>query len=1187
MKLRRLSIDRMPGIDRPFELRDLGDGLNLIVGPNGIGKSQICSAVRALLWHERGIADNGLAARAIFGHEGDSWSVVRDGSLHAWQRDGVDVVAPALPGERLEGCFFLGLRDLLDDSDRAGRDLAGEIRRQMSGGFDLERVHRGFEKAVPARGGSRENKDLAAAESEIRQAERNQSEVERREGELESLEIRAAEAEQASKRKAVVQTALSSLGLEEDLWHRQHELDSLPNALANLDGKETARLDGLEEELLRKRSERQAAAAAVADSEASVEATRLGDAIDSATLATWRQRAEKLGELERNLEAARITHRVAFESVAQRWRSLGARSISQEQGELEEALDLDDGAQLFEFLRESEQLAMEIKLTEERLALLAGREFSDEDSKRLELLKRGVSPLREWLRAPALDRNEHATGFWPSRRVMLMAGSLLIVAGAFAEFVLPALAGTGGGLAVIGTGIGLAVAGLLLRIQSEAASDSGSTDWRSIAEQRYPEALEPPEKWRAEAVEDRLNQLEDDLSKLDANEKRARDRLVECAPLEQTLKGLEQRAVDLGVRRKTLLKEVGLDSLRTDFERVDLAQALGALRDETLEARAAEQTADALEEARNGVLEGLAAGLASLGESEGVDAAACRAGVHSLEERDRAFRAAKIDGAREEAARDRLDSEIERLEEGRSEVFSAAGIESRNRLELMRVLGDLPRYQALKLECADLKSRFDRATSDLASEGEAGLADRSRAELSDEQARLEGAAAGRDELIAQIAEIRQRARDAREGHVLEEAIASKGATLESLHDRRDEALAALAGQFLVDRIRHEHETNQMPRVLARARDRFGVFTHHRYELKVSPEDGGSFIAVEGASGRGLRPEQLSDGTRAQLILAARLAFAEEAEQGADLPIFLDEAMDHSDPERFHAIARSLAHMVMNDDRQIFYLSNDPTDVERFQNAFQEVGCKRLQSVDLGEIRGQASRVEGSQVLRIAPLAEVPSPGDRDAANYGAAIGVPSLDPRSDPRSHHLFYVLREDLSLLHELLTERIVTAGQWLNLSGAGTDFAKAVATRSAAGAQLGDRIALLETFCLAWREGRGKTVGRAELERSEAVTEKYLAGLVEIAGEFGGDASRLLAALRERKDSRLSGYRTKATEDLERFFEEHGYIDAKPILDLNEIVERALGTPAANRLSPGVAAELMHAWWSLSGESLPATHS
>ena len=53
MKLRRLSIGRLPGIDEPFGLEELGDGFNVIVGPNGIGKSSLCRAARSLLWGEQ------------------------------------------------------------------------------------------------------------------------------------------------------------------------------------------------------------------------------------------------------------------------------------------------------------------------------------------------------------------------------------------------------------------------------------------------------------------------------------------------------------------------------------------------------------------------------------------------------------------------------------------------------------------------------------------------------------------------------------------------------------------------------------------------------------------------------------------------------------------------------------------------------------------------------------------------------------------------------------------------------------------------------------------------------------------------------------------------------------------------------------------------------------------------------
>jgi hypothetical protein len=62
---------------------------------------------------------------------------------------------------------------------------------------------------------------------------------------------------------------------------------------------------------------------------------------------------------------------------------------------------------------------------------------------------------------------------------------------------------------------------------------------------------------------------------------------------------------------------------------------------------------------------------------------------------------------------------------------------------------------------------------------------------------------------------------------------------------------------------------------------------------------------------------------------------------------------------------------------------------------------------------------------------------------------------------------------------------------------------------------------------EGFGKKVGPEELEKSDAVTEKYFAAVVEVAAELDGDAGRLIAALRERKD-RLSGYRSKSAVEL-----------------------------------------------------------
>ncbi len=1169
MKLRKLSIDRLPGIDRPFELDRLGNGLNVIIGPNGIGKSRLCAAVRALLWPERRVKDGRLVASAVFEHENELWRVERDGSRYGWQRDGIDTDPPKLPGKRLDACFFLGLRDLLDDSDRAGRDLASEIRKQMSGGFDLDAVTRRLEEAVPVRIGSKESKALGSADSEIRKAERNQIEVARQEQELGSLKTDADRARNALQRLPHYNRAISLQTMRRDHAQRQSELGELPEALANLDGKEMERLDMLEGDLGRKRRDREDVRGALDDSRVAASDTRLTEPLDSALLDAWRLRAEQLGELERRLGQARENAAVAGKAASECRKALGSHTES------DAALVIDDDLDLFAFLRDSDQLAAKRMALQERLDLLAAGEFSDEDRRRRKLLKRAVEPLREWLRAPDPLEPARAVKLWPSRVHYFMAAAVLIAAGLGVLFLVPSLPF---GIIAVGMGIGLAAAGVLSRLRQ--ADNGDAPHPRRSAEARFPEAIDAPARWSAEAVTERLYRLDDELAQLDAIEKGSLYRAADRAQFEQSMCGLDEQGVLLEVRRRHLADRLGLDTaLQPDADMVDTTRALDASRAAQAVARGATASVKELEDQQKELFEPIAAFLADLDEPTPGDAASVRAGVESLRERHRTLLIAQADTTRETKRRDRLDDEITELEATKSALFRVAGVEAGDRIALTRRLDLLGRYRDLCRERDELATNIRHADEELGAAGEAALAALDLPKLTRERADLEEKSQHLESLNRQIGEISQSARSAREGHVLEDAIAKRMAVLSELGDRRDEALAAAAGKFLIDRVRTDHETNQMPRVLERAQHHFGVFTHERYRLKVAAADGGSFVAVDARSGGvGLRLDELSDGTRAQLILAARLAFAEEAEQGADLPLFLDEALDHSDPERFHAIARSLARMVVDDGRQVFYLGNDPTDVERFRAAFEAEGCDQLKTIDLGEIRGQAARIDRPEALRVAPLASVPSPVGESPESYGVAINVTPLDPNRDPVSQHLYYVLRDDLPLLHQLLQARIETVGQYLNLLRGGSALARESAGGSEVGAQLEARIALLETFCLAWREGRGRKVGRLELEESDAVSDRYLDAVVTVAAEFDGDAERLLDALRARKDPRFSGYRRNSVEELERFFIKQGYLDDKPILDETQILSRAIDTPAANQLSRENAAELLHEWWSLS---------
>ena len=54
MKVRKLSVNQLKRFTVPTQLAELSDGLNLVVGPNELGKSTLLDALRAVLFERHG-----------------------------------------------------------------------------------------------------------------------------------------------------------------------------------------------------------------------------------------------------------------------------------------------------------------------------------------------------------------------------------------------------------------------------------------------------------------------------------------------------------------------------------------------------------------------------------------------------------------------------------------------------------------------------------------------------------------------------------------------------------------------------------------------------------------------------------------------------------------------------------------------------------------------------------------------------------------------------------------------------------------------------------------------------------------------------------------------------------------------------------------------------------------------------
>ena len=128
-------------------------------GPNGIGKSSICRAVEGLYWEDRGPTRSASIA-GEFELDGETWRGEREGTHIRWQQGDGQNVSPNLPPSHNSRCFFLNLRSLIDPSRDGTADIASEIRRQMSGGFDLDEIASDLFTTVTGERGRRERSDF-------------------------------------------------------------------------------------------------------------------------------------------------------------------------------------------------------------------------------------------------------------------------------------------------------------------------------------------------------------------------------------------------------------------------------------------------------------------------------------------------------------------------------------------------------------------------------------------------------------------------------------------------------------------------------------------------------------------------------------------------------------------------------------------------------------------------------------------------------------------------------------------------------------------------------------------------------------------------------------------------------------------------------------------------------------------
>ena len=1198
MRLRRIAIRRLPGIPRPgFELDGFADGINVVVGPNASGKTSIPRAVRAALYGEE-LARESVDVEAVFalGDEGDEderdrrgdgngpgeglVQTARTGGALTWTRDGERIEAPALPEHRFVSCYTLHLEDLLAGDADTDADIARRLVREMAGGYDLDAARRECGFSVPPRAGQTEANEVSSAESDLRRRQARYQDLQRDEERLGPLARELDEAREAEREAALAEQALRLLEKRREGSGLERRMAALPSGLERLSGDEAETLERLDGE--RRRAERDIARAE-ADrraAERTLAATGLaGSPLDEGRAADLRPRIARLELLEGEL--ARVRDRAEEEAAA---RDRAARELGGEPGEGvrlgPEAVHAADQA-----LDAIRQIAAELRELDAELNRLPGVPETEPDPERVDEARR---ELLHWLSAPDVSGT-------PAAR----AGALLVlaatgIAGAVAAglFFHPAAYAL-----LAPAALALVYVFLLLRRAGIGARQ------RLEAEQRYRRSgFKRPETWERERVDERLFELDRELVAARQREedlRRRREAERKRETLHATLERDRGRLAEIA--RRVNFDPEALDAsfdrwlrLTGDYDRSDLALGESRARLATVDRESGLLRADIVsflaahgEAPRSGVTEAEAprpesaaaespdAEAPPVTESTGIEAIAGEtpdaapsdieappAEVLRLRLERLAGRIRERDGAERDlrAAREnleRLAAEIEKRRAEMEEVFRKAGLEPgdeaglRGRLELLDEWRSLDRQLTeVRVIDDDLTHRELAERPDLLRvvEEEGG-----EARLKGRLESLREGTARVPALSETIAGIRARVELASRGRDLEEARARRQRAGDALHRRFDEAMLAEAGAFVLDQVESEHVRTSRPAVLRRAEDWFTRFTRHEFELAMGAAGDGTFRARETATGEWRALAELSSGTRMQLLLAVRVAFAIEAEKGrAPLPLFLDEALTTADPERFRAVADSLRRLSEEGGRQIFYLTAQPEEGRYWAEAGPTV-------IDLAASRRAGRAVTAPEEVGLPPAGpEPPAPGGLRPEEYAVRIGVPLVRPWELPAGIHVFHFLRDDLDLLWRLLRAGVERLGPLASLldSGEATLFLtpdERVLLRL--------RIEGARAWIEAWREGRGRPVDREVLTASGAITPVFIDRLVELAGEVDGDSRRLLQAMDTGAVPRFWGRNRQRLED---WLRENAYLDDAEPLDASGLERRVAMALTAHGASP-----------------------
>lgn len=1119
--IKELVINSCPGfVPGKFPpIQKIGEGLNVVWGPNGVGKSSMAKTMRILLW--KSPAPKGLDASAtVSTQEGDFLLYASAEEVRQVRKKDNQDMETTWGINELSQPYWFPLHELLQKVDNGdANSFANKIRTLMQGGVDMTKVCNdvGAINQFP-KSSSREFINFSNASSQLSTIKKEQETNLGIQGEIQDLKRELENRESLQGKLESLRGAesyLKELTNNQDLTNK---LSQFPDVIEHISPSDPTRIRELSKDLEERHSE-----LLKIQTSLQTKVSQRGNCNVTESLVQDGTLVKRLAIFRNDLPRLKAKYDNAKESQT---KAVTAESewTTQHQWLFSEPFDQNSFGNALKNLKNIANCCEPLRCEYEacrRTVEQFGQIELVKSTVELENMRSLVIRLSNWSKAfYSTSQNESCTIYKSVRQAQLFTAILSLIIALTVFLISPWCV-----LGVILIPLILWISFLKQEVgatssQNRTLLDSERTEAEKLLKQlpAYTHTEWTPEACSKLQVQLRQDELQA-LSIVNANKLRetAKDRLNKTA----------QDWTNWCQKWHNAVQALNIDPENPRLERAkffdfsDNIEHWLILREEMAKATEIFNTSRTDIEKMQQELQ------SSLPESEGKSYLELLAMAEDLQERivnairlDDEIKGLKID---EEAKTQAVSEKRQTI----IDFWDMRGLKQNDSVTLDNYSAKIPERNDIIAQKNASKERLIQILNEHPQADEDSKT--SLEELTKMQEDIKRKLAALDILNQQLGALENRYKELLEGNALAEANHKYSETKALLEQLRRNSVLKRIMYHLTDELQKKSESECQPKVLKAASAWFERITEGRYQLSVNEM---GFFAFDTVTERNLTLDQLSSGTRVHLLFSVRLAFIEAQEEsiGLKLPIFLDELLANSDDQRAFSIVQALSTIAQ--ERQIFYFTAQKDEVEKLKS-FSSCPMKEI---PLFELTRQHEINQNPMPKHSVHTRIIPDPVP-DYLTYFKLCKVPGTTiwtPISELHSWYLFTKSDE----LHNYLMKGLERIGQ--------------IKTIFKGSLSLIHRIELLKQAQGYAQKGRCNTLTAVILEKADIDINKEAAfwkQTIDFMQKAPITARQLLDAIDNRT---IKGYREDTRRKLEQWLTENFYLTLENPMSNVEILFR-----------------------------------